>query len=421
MKIAGMSTNGIRVPLLLLVLSSANIAGAQAKYKIVHAFGAGTDGSQLFGSVVLDQAGNIYGTTFGGGTDLCGTVFELIPQSNGQWTEQRLYNFLCYDFDGYGPRGGVALDPSGNLFGTTYYGGDAFNGTVFELTPGAGGWTETVLHSFDGNDGSGPDAGVTLDSQGNLYGTTLNGGGVGLGVVFEMTNGSSGWTLSVLHNFRAYNPIDGFGPMTGVVLDRSGRVYGTTSEGGATGSGTVYALVPTAGGTWQERSYSCGACGPSVSTGLPATDGASSLYGAATYGGINLCGGGGYPCGSIWQLTRQADGQMEGSTLYSFQSGSTGSLPVGGVVRDKAGNLYGTASQGGSTSQSCPPMGCGVVYELAHQADGSWAYRILHTFDYSDGASPAANLTLDHKGHLFGTTQTGGPNGIGGVVFEITP
>lgn len=409
--------------LAFVLLLCADMAWAQAKYKIIHAFGAPGDGSQLLGSVVLDNAGNIYGTTYGGGAYLCGTVFELIPGSNGQWTEQQLHDFPCYELDGWGPRGGVALDTSGNVFGTTYYGGSFVggNGAVFELTPGSEGWTETLLHTFNLQDGSGPNAGVTLDSQGNLYGTTLAGGSYECGTAFELMKGSGAWTFAVLHDFRVGNLNDGCGLYSGVIVGNSGDIFGTTAWGGTANLGVVYALVPNVDGTWQEETYNCGACGASVSTGVPAKGPTNTLYGTATYGGVNTCGGGAYYCGSIWQLSQQPGGQITSSTLYNFQTGSTGSLPVGGVVRDKAGNLYGTTSNGGGSSQSCGPYGCGVVYALLHQADGSWVYKVLHTFNYSDGGWPGANLTLDGKGNIFGTTQFGGPYGIGGVVFEISP
>ena len=410
--------------LAFVLLLCADVAWAQAKYKIIHAFGAPGDGSQLLGSVVLDKAGNIYGTTYGGGANLCGTVFELTPGSNGPWTEQQLHSFSCYEMDGFGPRAGVTLDTAGNLYGTTYSGsenGGGGDGTVFELTPGSNGWTETILHSFNGSDGSGPNAGVTLDSQGNLYGTTITGGGYECGTAFELVKGSGGWTFAVLHDFRVQNINDGCGLYSGVIVSKSGNILGTTGWGGTANLGVVYALIPNVDGTWQEQTYNCGACGASVSTGVPAKGSTNTLYGTATYGGVNTCGGSAYYCGSIWQLSHKAGGQVTSSTLYNFQTGVTGSLPVGGVVRDTAGNLYGTTSNGGGPSQSCGPNGCGVVYELVHQADGTWVYKVLHTFNYSDGGLPDANLTLDGKGHIFGTTQIGGPYGLGGVVFEIGP
>lgn len=422
MKITTISYKCFEGTLILWLLMSGSLVWAQPKFKIIHAFGATGDGRYLLGSVVLDNAGHIYGTTYGGGTYLCGTVFELTPGSNGQWTEQQLHNFPCYELDGFGPKGGVAFDASGNLFGTTYSGngseGGGGDGTVFELIPASNGWTEKVLYSFNGNDGSGPNAGVTVDSRGNLYGTTLSGGSSDCGTTFSLMKAFSGWTFSVLHDFRMQNPEDGCSQSAGVVRGKSGNIEGLTTSGGTANLGVAYALLPMAGGTWKEQIYNCGECGSS--NGVPASDSAGTLYGTATYGGLNTCGGNVYPCGSIWQLTRQADGQVTSSTLYSFQDGSTGSLPVGGVVRDKAGNLYGTTSMGGITSASCPE-GCGVVYELARESDGSWAYKILHAFNFLDGAAPNANLTLDGKGNLFGTTQDGGANGVGGVVFEMSP
>ena len=420
MKFTGTSQKGLHLALVLLVCLSAKMAVAQSNYTVIHGFGAG-DGSQPLSGVVFDNAGDLFGTTYGGGTYFCGTVFELMLGSDGQRTEQQLHNFPCYELDGWGPRGGVALDSSGNLFGTTYYGnsiqGGGGYGTVFELTPSSTGWAETVLHNFDGNDGTGPNAGVTLDSQGNLYGTTLLGGGYDCGTAYQLVKGASGWTFSVLHDFRVQNVNDGCVLSSGVGVSKWGNVFGTAG-GGSANLGVVYILVPNGDGTWQEQIYNCGAIGPCDSNGVPAR-GSRTLYGVAPSGGINLCGGGTYYCGSIWQLSRQADGQITSSTLYNFRTGATGSVPISGVVRDKAGNLYGTTTWGGNTTGTCAPVGCGVVYGLFHQADGTWVYRVLHTFNGSDGEWPTGNLTLDGSGNIFGTTQIGGPNGLG-VVFEIS-
>ena len=202
--------------------------------------------------LVRDASNNLYGTTNAGGAYANGTVFELSHKGQS-WTETVLHSFDNNGTDGYGPEAGVILDTSGNLYGTTVYGG-AFTsacsgsscGTVFELSPGGQGWTETVLHSFndDGTDGWWPYAGLLLDASGNLYGTTGYGGSGagGYGTVFELSPTKGGWTERILHNFND-NGQDGLLPMAGLVFDKSGNLYSTTYSGGA-GYGTVFEVIP---------------------------------------------------------------------------------------------------------------------------------------------------------------------------------
>jgi uncharacterized repeat protein (TIGR03803 family) len=196
----------------------------------------------------------LYGTTVdGGGVTSYGTVFELTPSAGGVWTETVLHTFAYSGTDGYTPLAGLVFDASGNLYGTTVNGGAYKYGTVFELTPTAGGgWTETVLHSFNnkGTDGYWPYASLILDASGNLYGTTLNGGTSNVGTVFELTpTAGGGWTETVLHNFRGK---DGYNPNSSLIFDAAGNLYGTTVKGGHYGYGTVFELTPTAGGIWAE-------------------------------------------------------------------------------------------------------------------------------------------------------------------------
>jgi uncharacterized repeat protein (TIGR03803 family) len=387
--------------LLPLILLCASHAHAAPTYKILHAFGSGQDGAGLWGSVILDKAGNVYGTTSGGGLYGYGTAFELTPMRNGMWSETILHNFDPNGQDGYTSDAGLAWDTTGNLYGTTCCGGAYDFGTVFELTPGVGGWTETVIYSFGTNPGDGgfPYAGVTIDTRGNLYGTTPDGDGV-----FELSPDQSGWTESVIDDFSL--PHDGAGPYAGVILDRAGNLYGTTEGGGLYSAGTVYQLHPAANGVWQERFYSFCKDGPpcvdgaGASLGALASDGGSSVYGATDT--------------TVFRLTRQRNGQVEFTVLYQLYA-LQGSTAGGGVVRDEAGNLYGTTIDGGN-----PQCFCGVVYKLSPGAAAEWTYTVLHTFTGYDGAEPDANLTFDGQGNLYGTTAAGGPYG-GGVVFEITP
>jgi uncharacterized repeat protein (TIGR03803 family) len=223
-------------------------AGGGWTETVLHSFGNGTDGAFPYAGLIFDAAGNLYGTTTGGGTYRGGTVFQLTPTAGGGWAEQVLYSFCSQTncTDGGGP-GGLIFDAAGNLYGTTGGGGAYGGGTVFELSPTAGGgWTEKVLHSFNGTDGTGPSA-VIFDAAGNLYGTTeyggAYGGNLGDGTVFELTpTAGGGWTEKVLHSFG--NGTDGAWPLAGLIIDAAGNLYGMTWIGGDYGGGTVFALTP---------------------------------------------------------------------------------------------------------------------------------------------------------------------------------
>lgn len=247
-------------------------AGGGWTERVLHNFGNGVDGASPWAGLIIDATGNLYGTTHDGGTYGVGTVFELTPTGGGGWTEKVLHSFNFTD--GGGPYGGLVMDAAGNLYGTTYAGGSGGWGTVFELTPtGGGGWTEKVLFSF-GDIGGGPYAGLIFDSAGNLYGTTIGGGTYGYGRVFELTpTGGGGWTEKVLHSFGIINATDGAGPYAGLIFDSAGNLYGTTYSGPVINGayvGTVFELQPTGGG-WRETvlySFSNGTDGSSPYGGL---------------------------------------------------------------------------------------------------------------------------------------------------------
>jgi uncharacterized repeat protein (TIGR03803 family) len=231
----------------------------------IYTFRSPSDGDGPSGRLIFDSSGNLYGTTQSGGANGGGVVFELEPGSNGKWNKKTLHNFASNAQDGITPMAGLTLDSEGHLYGTTLRGGNHSGscnpsgcGTVFELEPGANGrWTETVLHRFNSKSGAVPYADLTLDASGNLYGTTFDGGDFGYGTVFRLTPGTNNqWTETVLHNFNA-NEKDGIKPMTGVILDGAGNLYGTTYEGGAyssacggPGCGTIFELTPVAKGDW---------------------------------------------------------------------------------------------------------------------------------------------------------------------------
>jgi uncharacterized repeat protein (TIGR03803 family) len=318
-----------------------------------------------------------------------------------------VYSFQGTD-DGSDPLGSVIFDASGNLYGTASEGGAYNRGTVFELKPGADGWTETTLYSFCAlpgcEDGGSPEAGLTIDAKGDLYGTAA--------VAFELSPGSGGWTETVLHQFGVKRG-DGSDPFAGLIRDVAGNLYGTTLGGGnqcgSASCGTVYELTPLTGGGWKETVLFRfnGKDGQWPGNGALFMDGSGNLYGTTTNGGSYG--------GVVFKLTPNGSGHWKESTLYEFQGGAKGWLPYAGVVMDKSGNLYGTTDGGGNSS------GCGVIYKLAPQPKGKWEYTVLYTFSGgSDGCIPAGNLVLDKKGNLYGGTILGGATG-NGVIFELTP
>jgi uncharacterized repeat protein (TIGR03803 family) len=314
--------------------------------------------------LIANTDGHLYGTTRGGGSYAYGTVFELTPASHG-WSEKVLYSFGTNRHDGGEPYAGLVMDEADNLYGAAARGGGLnLGGTVFELTPATGGWEEKVLHEFPQHhgDGGAAFAGVILDASENLYGTTEGGGSDrkcptnGCGIAYELHRMPDGkWKETVLHEFGSFDG-DGIFPGVGALtMDPWGSLYGTTDVGGASGHGTVFRLTRLANGHWTE------------------------------------------------------------AILYNLTGGAKGDGPSAGVVVDKAGNLYGTTIAGGTAS-----CDCGVVYKLAPGSNGKWKYTVLHTFTGYDGAQPDANLILDKKGNLYGTTAIGGAGGAG-VAFELTP
>lgn len=389
-------------------------AWAGSKYKVLHAFTGGKDGGGLYGGLALDSHGNVYGTTSGGGTYGQGIVFKLAPGSNGKWSESVLHNFPSFADDGEGPTGGPVMDAAGNLYGTTVGDGGPYKyGTVFELSQSSNGWNETVLHRFGFNRyGCCPQASLVINPAGDLFGTA--------NAAFELSPIGHDWKETLLHDFTGQNG-DGFGPYAGVILDAAGNVYGTTEDGGGSnplcsgGCGIVYQLTPGSDGKWAEtvlhRFGSFQSDGRRPGVGALIMDGSGSLYGTTAGGGAfsSRCS-----CGTVFKLTPSSGGKWNETILHSFTLGAGGEGPAAGVVIDKAGNLYGTTSAGGS---SCS---CGLIYKLTPGSNGKWTYTVLHRFTGADGAGPNANLILDSKGNLYGTTTTGGAGGYG-VAFELTP
>ena len=421
------------VSLAILAATPTVVPTAQAQtFQVIHSFTGGVGGYYPGYAVVRDRAGNLYGTTaYGGnytsscnyvGTQTgCGVVFKMSHHGSG-W----IFNIVS-SFDGangYNPSQPVTVAPDGSLYGTTFWGGSGdchgFGpgcGTIFRLQPPAAfcrsvscPWTVSDLHQFLGASGDGafPEIGsLTLDSAGNIYGTTANGGLYNAGTVYELTRNGNGWDLSILYNFSGNN--DGGNPFAGVVFDSAGNMYGTTCCGGSHGyGGVVYKLTHTQSGWTQTVIHSFyyptdGA----VPSGNLLLDASGNLYGITDAYGAN--GG-----GTVWELS-PGDTGWNFTVLYSF-SGAPGYGPVGGLLMDGAGNLYG------ATEDTDHPWG--EVFKLS-PSNGGWSFASLYTFTGgADGGVPSSQLMMDSAGNLFGTAAVGGssescPTGCG-VVFEIT-
>jgi uncharacterized repeat protein (TIGR03803 family) len=412
----------------LTILGIATRASAQKDF-LLHNFNDTGDGYRPAAGLILDNSGNFYGTTSDGGAYGGGTVFEVMPRTGGGWMEKILHSFNdASGKDGYDPLGGVIFDASGNLYGTTNYGGAKNSGTVFELIPTAGGhWDEKILYSFSdkGTGGYNPASGLVLDSSGDLYGTTVGGGGgtgcgnSGCGTVFELMPQASGaWAETVLHSFGS-NGTDGLYPLAGLIFDTAGNLYGTTYQGGLYGAGTVFELTPTAGGIWTETILnnfeSRGTDGYESLASLTFADG--NLYGTTFSGGTGCVSYGG--CGTVFELTPTAGGGWTETVLHYFAGGpSDGAGPYTVPVFDAAGNLYGTTFTGGTYADG--EYSGGTVFELT-QVNGVWTETVLHNFgNGTDGQEPEAGLIFSTDGDLYGTTSSGGTNGVG-TVFAMKP
>jgi uncharacterized repeat protein (TIGR03803 family) len=361
-------------------------------FSVLHSFTGGADGANPYAGLIQDSTGNFYGTTQLGGTSNLGAVFKLDPTG----TEIVLHSFAG-GADGANPYSGLVQDSTGNLYGTTYYGGAPNHGTVFKLDPTG---TETVLYSFAGGaDGANPYASLVQDPAGNLYGTTQRGGSSGQGTVFKIDTVG---TETVLYGFTGGS--DGGGPDGALVLDAAGNLYGTTFGGGdlcvhrRTYCGVVFKL-DTTGTETVLHTFTGGTDGVLPVAGV-VRDSAGNLYGTTSN------------AGTIFQL----DATGTETVLYSFTGGAGGGTPYAGLVRDPAGNLYGTTNYGGDSTCG-NGSGCGVVFQL----DTTGTETVLYTFTGgADGANPElGSLIRDSAGNLYGTTQLGGASN-NGVVFKIT-
>jgi uncharacterized repeat protein (TIGR03803 family) len=381
--------------------------------QVIHSFGE-EGGEYPDTDLVMDGAGNIYGTTVTGGDIGSGTVFQLTPSGDG-WTHTVLHSFTS-GADGGQPYKGVTLDPQGNIYGTTVVGGTGGAcpedgcGVIYKLTNSGGTWTHSVLYNFTGgDDGYGPGAGLTRDPRGNLYGMTPTGGAYGLGVIYQLRPQPGGdWKLSVIHAFTGGN--DGGAGSAGRLLLRGGRFYGVATVGGEHGKGIAFELSRSSTGSWRLKTIYAFKGQPDAGFpyGAVAFDTAGNLYGTTYYDGE-------YNYGAVYQLSPTPSGEWKERVLYSFTGGSDGAGSISNVVFDAAGNFYGTTSEGGG---GC---GCGTIFKLAPGDDGQWTASTAHRFQGPpDGAFPYNGMVGDSQGNFYGATVHGGDDNDG-TVYKFTP
>ncbi len=391
------------VSLTVLILGA--MAFAASNEKVLYTFQGGNDCAP-YGTLVADQSGNLFGTTYGSRQNP-GAAFEL-TQNSGVWTETVLHTFTGAN-DGRNPEVGLVADAAGNYYGVTPIGGTGNDGVVYELSKGSGGWTETVLYTFTGGtDGAIPMSGLIIDQAGNLYGTTSQGGGTGNGVVFKVAKGSGGWTESVLYSFNGTD--DGGWPMAPLIFDPYGNLYGTATQGGPAGVGVVFKLTPGNNG-WTET----------VLHGFTGADDGGQPQGGLVRNSVGQLfsttdGGGSDGAGTVFQLAPSAvappmlTNVWKEDVLYNFTDSTDGANPYTGLVLDQAGNLDGTTEGGGS--------GWGVIFQLIPSPSG-WTQNVLYSFAGSaDGGFPESTPVVDGSGNVYGTTIAGGQGC--GVAYQLS-
>jgi len=382
----------------------------------LHDFGSGSDGGNPQSGIIFDRNGNIIGTAALGGSHSDGAVYMLSP-SGGQWTETILHQFSGNP-DGDTPDSLLTMTSDGRLFGTTQLGGSKNLGSVFVLAPPAvtgDPSRERVLYSFGSvaNDGTGPNMGLVKVNS-SLFGVTVDGGANRRGTIFQLTppaNASDQWIETILYSFAA--PPDGSFPSSDLVMDSKGNFYGSTLQGGANNVGAIYRLSPpsTPGDPWVETViHSFSGTDGSSPFGHLVVDKTGALLGTTS-------GGGALQAGTVYKLTRQSGDVWTHDILYTFSGGSDGGSPEAGITISPGGSVFGTASTGGSGG---PDFG-GVVFRLDPPTTqgNPWTETVLHSFGGPDGFRSLARL-VPRNGKLYGTTSLGGRFGDG-TVFELTP
>ncbi len=409
----------LRVICLAFVLSVIFVlcGTAQAQtFTVLHTFTGQGDGGVPLGTPMMDAKGTLYGTTYYNGSTGKGTAYKIGSSGGGAWTLTTLYAFgTGGQNDGQNPYSNLVLDSKGVLYGTTPWGGANNFGTVFALWPPPkvlpgtilSPWPVSWLHGFNYSDGQYPFFGdLTIDPQGNLYGTTEDGGAYGQGTVYKLTPSNGGWTYQVLYNFQPGGSVGAF-PMSVLTLDAAGNLYGTTTKGGTSNSGVVYEVTPAGVGSVLYN-FTGGDDGAFPMAGV-IFDSLGNLYGATSAGGT--AGG-----GAVFELS-PGNGGWTYSMIYPITGwGYESNLGTGiwrSLVMDPAGNLYGV---------TCP-METGYysqVFKLTHGA-GGWSYTTLYNFtNGADGSLSEAGLVRDSAGNLFGVASFGGMDN-NGTFFEIKP
>jgi hypothetical protein len=433
LKITGLLAIG-----LVFGVNSARAQGAGPE-TVLHTF-TGVEGgsSEAPGSLTFNAKGDLFGTTSTGGVGefADGTVFEMMPKAGGGFTLKTIHQFSQATGDGANPSSALIFDAEGNLYGVTPNGGNGC-GIVFEMSPPiAKGepWTETFVHNFDGNgdDGCNPSGHLIFDAAGDLFGVTYNGGGGASGIFETLCSNGCGtayklhladgvWTQTILHHFTGEGTPDGVSPSGGVAFDKAGNLWGATAFGGAGDSstcgdpdgglglcGTVFELTPNANGTWTEStlySFVDASTGWNPFSGV-IHDEAGDLVGTTENGGIALQG-------TVFEVTPEAGGKVTESLIHQFDGEADGSFPNIGLTLGAAGTLYGVTSTGGGTAFTCVENsggGCGIVYKLTPGSDGTFTETILYTFlGGADGAEPGDDvLAFGANGEIFGSAAAGG-------------
>jgi len=410
-------TSLLKVAFLLIVALGAMLQVCQAQtYHVIYTFTGGQDGAYPSTGLTIDNAGDIYGTAFGGGANHYGTVFSL-HESGGNWTLSPLYAFAAGN-DGAGPSARLVIGTDGSLYGSTAAGGggpcvlsNGYRGcgTVYKLRPpgrdpgtGIFSWSASLLYRFSNTNGSYPQGELAFDSAGDIYGTTAN-GGAGFGLIYKLVYSGSSWTQSIL--YEPHPNHDGTYPLGGVIFDNSGNLYGIFSQDGLYGYGAVYELSPSGSG-WAERvlhNFSFNGSDGAYPQGGLIFDNSGNLMGSAVH---DPNGG-----GNVLELERSGGGWSY-NEVYGL-SGGIGLGPYDKLTMDSAGNLYGTTYGDGR-------YGYGSVFKLTHSR-GGWTYTTLHDFaGGSDGSNPMCRLVFDSSGNLYGTAVGGGAH-HDGIIFRITP
>jgi len=399
---------------LATVLTIVSTSQAQT-LSVLHYFTGGTDGQNPTSGVTIGGPGTIYGTAQGSQSQF-GAAFKLTEKGSG-WTLNPLHTFTG-ESDGAYPSAGLVIGPNGALYGTTFAG--AFGvGTIYELRPPATAcktalcyWDLTVLHGFTGNvsDGGHPGYGnVTFDQAGNMYGTTTLNGADGCGVVWKLTPSGGGWTETVVYNFTGGT--DGCNPEAGVIFDSAGNMYGATACQYLChqGTGAIYQLTPANGGWTENTLVTLNASTGTHPWGTLIADGAGNFYGTATEDGPN--GG-----GTVFELSPSGGG-WNFSLVYGFSA----CLPSAGVTLGPDGNLYGVCFSGGANA-------AGWLFKMPRNCNQNCTATDLHDFIPGEGGNPIGPVVFDASGNIYGTSYDGGigdcivdPIQGCGTVWKFTP